>query len=167
MPCAIVTNSTRIHPAAAVVDGEVKGDHAVATGPVRFGEGWGCGAGGIGGAVPGILVTSRLGFYACVAVVDDEVQNNHTVAACGVLLSVNRRVGIRSVGGAMPGEAVAGGLIFNKNTAMVYGEIQSIHIAAQRPGLTMVEGVYPALSVNIPIPMIIVTSIDMVSIIIM
>lgn len=117
--------------------------------------------------MPGILVTSRLGFYAGVAVVDDEVQNNHTVATRGILLSMNWRVGIRSVGGAMPSEAVAGGLIFNKNAAMVYGEIQSIHIAAQRPWLTMVEGVYPALSVNIPIPMIIVTSIDMVSIIIM
>lgn len=43
MPSAIVTNSARIHPAAAVVDGEVKGYHAVATSSVRFGESWGSG----------------------------------------------------------------------------------------------------------------------------
>ena len=110
----------------AVVDGQVQGHHAVATGDVgelvRRGNGR---SAGVGHAVPSEAVASHGVGVASVAVVDGQVQRDGAVATGNVGELVRRGNGRSAgVGHTVPGEAVASHGSGVTSVAVVDGEVQ-------------------------------------------
>ena len=125
-PSELVAYGVDFGRGGAAVDGQVEGDHTVASGGIGCNVGCRIGGGGIGYVVdPGELVAGRLYVGRGIAVVHRQIQCHHAVATGGVGSRECRCVGRSGVGRAVnPGVGVASRGVVDRSGVVFHRQVE-------------------------------------------